>query len=63
MARTNKAERKRRREAALTKISDGHCFADTVTSATAASLHQLAEHHRQSVEEPLSAVAGVAAWW
>ena len=31
MARTTKAERKRRREAALTKISDGHGFADTVT--------------------------------
>ena len=31
MARTTKAERKRRREAALVKISDGHGFADTVT--------------------------------
>ena len=30
MARTTKAERKRRREAALAKISDGHGFADTV---------------------------------
>ena len=30
MARTTKAERKRRREAALVKISDGHGFADTV---------------------------------
>ena len=31
MARTTKAERKRRRVAALVKISDGHGFADTVT--------------------------------
>ena len=31
MARTTKAERKRRREAALVKISEGHGFADTVT--------------------------------
>ena len=31
MAITTKAERKRRRESALTKISDGHGFADTVT--------------------------------
>ena len=61
MARTTKAERKRRREAALAKISDGHGFADTVTSATAASLHQLAEHHQQSAEEPRYGVAGVAA--
>ena len=30
MARTTKAERKRRREAALVKISEGHGFADTV---------------------------------
>ena len=30
MARTTKAERKRRREAALVKISDGYGFADTV---------------------------------
>ena len=30
MARTTKAERKRRREAALVKITDGHGFADTV---------------------------------
>ena len=30
MARTTKAERKRRREAALAKISNGHGFADTV---------------------------------
>jgi len=30
MARTTKAERTRRREAALVKISDGHGFADTV---------------------------------
>ena len=30
MARTTKAERKRRREAVLVKISDGHGFADTV---------------------------------
>ena len=31
MARTTKAERKRRREAALVKISEGYGFADTVT--------------------------------
>ena len=31
MAITTKAERKRRRESALAKISDGHGFADTVT--------------------------------
>ena len=30
MARTTKAEHKRRREAALAKISNGHGFADTV---------------------------------
>ena len=30
MARTTKAERKRRREAALVQISEGHGFADTV---------------------------------
>ena len=30
MARTTKAERKRRMEAALAKISDGHGFADAV---------------------------------
>ena len=30
MARTTKAERKRRRESALAKISDGHGFADAV---------------------------------
>lgn len=30
MARTTKAERKRRREAALAKIGDGHGFADTM---------------------------------
>ena len=29
--RTTKAERKRRREAALVKISEGYGFADTVT--------------------------------
>jgi len=33
MARTTKAERKRRREAALAKISDGHGFADTAARA------------------------------
>ena len=33
----------------------------TPKSATAASLHQLVEHHQQSVEEPLTGVAGVAA--
>ena len=31
MARTTKTERKRRREAALVKISEGYGFADTVT--------------------------------
>ena len=31
MARTTKAERKRRREAALVKISEAYGFADTVT--------------------------------
>ena len=31
MARTTKEERKRRREAALVKISEGYGFADTVT--------------------------------
>ena len=31
MARATKAERKRRREAALVKISEGYGFADTVT--------------------------------
>ena len=31
MARTTKAERKRRREAALVKISEGYGFADTAT--------------------------------
>ena len=38
-------------------------FFEIQSSTSAASLHQLAEHHQQSAEEPLSAVAGVAVWW
>ena len=41
----------------------GWFYGCTPTSATAASLHQLAEHHQQSTEEPRCGVAGVAAWW